>query len=58
MSATLKDILAAARERRWKFGRRGKSGGGEMGVEDSEYGAGSDGYRYSGTETGDAQVET
>ena len=29
LGATLKDISAAARERRWKYGRRGKIGGGD-----------------------------
>ena len=53
---TLKDILAAERERRWKSGRCGKSGGGDRDTEESEYGAGSDGSRDAGTETGDTQV--
>ena len=53
LSATLKDILAAARERRWKSGRRG-GGGGDRDTEESEDGAGSDGYWDSGTDTCDA----
>ena len=53
MSATLKDILAAARERRWKLCRRG-GGGGDRDTEESEDGAGSDGYWDSGTDTCDA----
>ena len=54
-SATLKEILAAASDWRWKFGRRGEGRGG-MEVGESESDAVSDGLRYSGTETGDAQV--
>ena len=53
--ATLKDISAAARERRWRYVRRG-GGGGDRDAYESEYGAGSDGYWYAGTETGDSQV--
>ena len=47
--------LAAAGERRWKFNRHG---GGRRGreVAESESDAGRDGTRYTGTETGDAQV--
>ena len=52
----LKDILVTARERHWKSDRRGKSGGGDRGAEESEVGAGSYGSWYDGTETGDAQV--
>ena len=55
LSATLKDISAAARERRWKSGRRG-GGGGDMDTEESEDGAGSDGSRDAGTETGDVHM--
>ena len=33
LSATLKDILEAARERRWKYGRRVRSGGGDRGAD-------------------------
>ena len=53
LSARFKDILAAARERCWKSGRCCK---GDREAEESEDGAGSDGYRDAGTETGDAQV--
>ena len=53
LSDTLKDISAAARERRWKSGRRG-GGGGYRNAEESEYGAGRDGSWDGGTETGDA----
>ena len=56
LSAMLKDISTAVWERRWKSGRRGGSGGGTRDSEESEYGAGSDGFRYAGTETDDAQV--
>ena len=52
---TLKDILAVARERRWKSGRRG-GGGGDRDAEESEDKVGSDRYRDAGMETGDAQV--
>ena len=52
LSATLKEILAAARARHWKSGRRGEGGGGRD-VAESESDAGSDGPQYSGTETGD-----
>ena len=55
LSATLKDILEAARERRWKSGRRGWRGG-DRDAEDLEDGAGRDGSQDSGTDTGDAQV--
>ena len=57
LGAMLKEILAAARERRIKYGRRGKSGGGDRDKEESENGAGRDGYRYAGTETGDTQLQ-
>ena len=56
LSATLKYILAAARERRWKSGRRGR-GGGDNDAEESEDVTESDGSRDAGMETGDAQVE-
>ena len=56
LSATLKEILAATRERRWKSGRRGRGGGGERESEESEEGTGRDGSRDDGTETGDAKV--
>ena len=49
LSATLKDISAAAKERRLKSIRRGESRGGDRYTEESEDGAGSDGYRYAGT---------
>ena len=55
LSATLKYILEAARERRWKSGRCG-GGRGDRDVEESEDGAGRNGYRGAGTDTGDAQV--
>ena len=55
MSATLKDILAAASERRWKSGSHG-GGKGYRNAEESEDWAGSNGYRDSGMDTGDAQV--
>ena len=55
LSATLKDILAAARERRWKSGRLG-GGGLDRYVEESEDGAGRNWSRDAGTETGDTQV--
>ena len=57
LSATLKDILAAARERRWKPVRDGKSGGGDRNADESEDGEERDGYRYAGTETGDTQLK-
>ena len=55
LSTTLKEIFSAARERRWKSGRRG-GGGGDRVVAELESNAGIDGDRYDGTETGDAQV--
>ena len=55
LSATLKEISAVARERRWKSGRRG-GGGGDMDAEESENGSGRYGYRDSGTDTVDAQM--
>ena len=56
LSATLKDILSTERERHWKSGRRGKSGGGDRDTEESEDEVKSDGYRYAGTDIGDNQV--
>ena len=56
LSDSLKDILAVARERHWKSGRHGESRGEDRDEEESEYGAGSDGYWCAGTETGEAQV--
>ena len=56
LSATFKDISAVARDHCCKLGRRGKSGGGDMGAEESEYGAGRYGYWYNGMETEEAQV--
>ena len=56
LSATLKYILAAARERCCNSGRHGKSGGGDRGAEESEDGAGRNGSQYSETETGDTEV--
>ena len=35
LSSALKEILEAARERRWKSGRYGKSGGGDRDTKDS-----------------------
>ena len=55
MGATLKDILLAARDRRWKSVRHGGGGGGTE-VADSESDTGRNGPRYAGTETGDAQA--
>ena len=49
----LEDILAAARERCWGSGRRGKGGGGR---EVAESNAGSNGIMYDETETGDSGV--
>ena len=54
MVETLEYILAAARLRRWESGIRLEGRGGRE-VEESD--AGIDGTRYSGTDTGDAQVE-
>ena len=45
----------AARDRRYKSGRRG-GGGGERDAEESEDGSGRDVSRDAGTETDDAQV--
>ena len=55
LKAALKDMLAAARAKRWKPGSHGKGGGGRE-VSESESDAESHGSRYTGTETGDAQV--
>ena len=55
LSDTLKEISAAAKERRWKSVKR-DGGGGDMDVEESVYGAGSNGYQGAGTETVDVQV--
>ena len=55
LSATLKYILAAARERRWKLGRHGEGRGGREVVE-WESDEGGDGPRYAGTDTGDTQM--
>ena len=54
-SDTLKDILAAARDRRWKSGRRG-GGEGNRNTSESEDGAGRNGSWDAGTETGDTKV--
>ena len=54
LSYTTKEILVVARERRWESGRRGGGVGGDRDAEESEDEAGSDRYRYAGTETGDA----
>ena len=51
--ATLKDILPAARERRWKSGRHG-GGRRDREVADSESDAGRNGPWDAGTDTGDA----
>ena len=56
LSATLKYILAETRERRWKSGRCGEGGGGDRDAEKSENGAGRNGSRGAGKETGNAQV--
>ena len=55
LSAILKEILLAARERRWKSGRHDEGGGGRE-VAKLKFNAGSEGPRYAGTEKGDAQV--
>ena len=55
LSATLKDISVAARERRWKCVSCGR-GVGDRYAEESEDVSGRDGYWDYGTETGDAQV--
>ena len=55
LSDTLKDILVAARERRWKSDRCG-GGGGDREVAESESGVGSNGPHDAGTEKGDSQV--
>ena len=53
----LKDILAAAREKRWKYDRRGGGRRDRYAAEsESEDGAGSDGSQDARTETGEAQV--
>ena len=51
----LNDILVAAREQSWKYGRCGMGGGG-MEVAELESYEESDGPQYAGTETGDTQV--
>ena len=51
-----KTFLPAARERRWKSGRRG-GGRGDRGADESDNGAGSDESWDSGKETADAQVD-
>ena len=56
LSATLKYISSAAMERGWKYGRRGKNGGGDRDIEESEVWLGRNGYWYAGRETGEAQV--
>ena len=56
LSNMLKEILAAARERRWKYDRHGGGRGGDRDVEDSVDGAGRDGSQDSGTDTGDGHV--
>ena len=56
LSARLKDILAAARERRCKSSRHGRGGGGDIDTEESEVGAESNGSQDAGMETDDAQV--
>ena len=53
VSAMLEEILAAARARRWGYGKRGEGvGGREVAKSDS----GSNGPWYYGTETGDDRV--
>ena len=56
LSYTTKEISVVARERRWESGRRGGGVGGDRDAEESEDEAGSDRYRYAGTETGDTPV--
>ena len=53
LSATLEEILAEARARRWEFRRNGEDGGCR---EVAESDAGSDRPWYAGTKTGDARV--
>ena len=55
LSATLKEILVAAREWHWKSGSRGMNGG-DRDAYDLEDGAGNDGSLDAGMDTGDAQV--
>ena len=55
LSATLKDISAEARERRWKYGRRSGDEG-DREVAESESYACSDGSWDAGKGKGDAQV--
>ena len=55
LTATLKYILAEARERRWKYGRRDGDGGVRE-LAELESDAGINGPRYDGTETSDVQV--
>ena len=52
LSAMLKEILVAARDRRWKSGRRGEGGGGRE-IAEWKSNTGIDGPWYSGTEIGD-----
>ena len=56
LSDMLKDILEEAREWQWKSGRRIEIGEGDRDAEESEDGAGRDGYWYAGMETGEAHV--
>ena len=56
LSGMLKDISAAARERRWKSGRGDRDGGLELDAEESEDGAGSYGSQDAWTKTGYYQV--
>ena len=51
----LKEILVAARERCWEFGRHGEGEGGRE-VSESEFNAGSNWTQYAGTGICDAQV--
>ena len=55
MSATLKEILASARDWYWKSGRRDR-GGDDRDAAESEDGAGRNGYRGAGTDTGGSQL--
>ena len=55
LSDMLKDILPAARDRRWKYVRRG-GGIGDRDAAESEDSTGSNGSRDSGTESGDTHV--
>ena len=55
LSAMLKDILEAARERNWKSGRRAKGRKGRE-VAEFDFEEGINGPWYTATETGDVHV--